>query len=405
MRLYSFKDIVGNKNSLDLIKSSLERDTLDNFIILSGITGTGKSTTAEIIGLSKTCHNPVNGEPCLKCPSCVANLKALAPGGDGRTSNLVKVNLGRINNKKDIEELIKEIFVLESPVGNLVYILEEVHATDAIPNAQTAFLEEIERLSDNVYVIMCTTRPYRIIEELRDRAINYNFNRLTPQECKLLFDNTCKRLGIETITKSTERMIIKKSKAIPRVLVKMIDYVYKNSPTEKQLESYFGFVSTEVFSQLLTTMDLGMADTSKYLDELLSVYGYDTLVEQFKDYILNALFYLTGGIEGNLTNYDKKVIKELLDGPKLFKICKQVKNISPRNCTENDFKFLMIDVAQVIKNKKVPDILKENLQNASQQKMDAQKLSSELKKLEIGTEADNLKTVSNLDLRERFSKK
>lgn len=405
MRIYSFKDLIGNKNSVDLIRTSLERNTLDNFIILSGITGTGKSSSAEIIGLSKTCDSPVNGEACLQCPSCIANLKALAPGASGKSANLIKVNLGRINSKKDIEELIKEIFILESPLGNSVYILEEAHALDAIPNAQTALLEEIERLSSNVFVVMCTTRPYRIIEELRDRAITYSFNRLNQQECKLLFDNTCKKLGIEKISKNTESMIIRKSKGVPRVLVKMVDYVYKNSPTEKQLESYFGFVGTEVFSQLLSTMELGMADTSKYLDELLATYSYDMLVEQFKDYVLRALFYLTGNIDDYLTSYDKKMIKELLDGPKIFKICKLVKSISPRTCTENDFKYLMIEVAQVVKNKKVLDILKDNTQNASQQKMDAQNLQGEIKKLELESNASEIKEIDNLALRARFSNK
>lgn len=405
MRLLSFRDVVGNTSTINLIKTSLKRDTLDNFIILSGVTGTGKSTTAEIVGLTVTCANPKDGEPCMECENCKENIKALQSNGECSTMHLKKVNLGRVNSKKDVEELIKEIFVLKSPVGNSVYILEEVHALASIPNGQTALLEEIERLSSNVYVIMCTTKPYSLLEELRDRAINYKFNRLTPEECKLLFDNTCKRIGVRKLSKRVENMILRKAKGVPRVLVKMVEFVHKNEPTEAELEEYFGFISTEVFSKLLSVMDLSLADTMQYVEDLTNKNTYDILIEQLEDYTLKALFYITGGISEDLTAYDKKVINSLLDAPKVFRMCKIFKNISIRDCDENDFKFMILEVYQILKGKRPVDIIKDNSAQAAQQNMSAQALSQEIKKIEFSNQGQDLKPITKDYLRDTFGRK
>ena len=405
MRLLSFSDVVGNTSTINLIKTSLKRNTLDNFIILSGVTGTGKSTTAEIVGLTVTCENPIDGEPCMECPNCKENIKALQTNGECSTSYLKKVNLGRVNSKKDVEELIKEIFVLQSPLGNSVYILEEVHALSAIPNGQTALLEVIERLSSNVYVIMCTTKPYSLLEELRDRAINYKFNRLTPEECKLLFDNTCKRLGITKLTKRVENLILRKAKGVPRVLVKMIEFVHKNEPSERELEEYFGFINTEVFSKLLSAMDLSLADTMNYVEGMVNSNTYDVLIEQLEDYILKALFYITGGISEDLTHYDKKTINSLLDAPKVFKMCKVFKNISVRDCDENDFRFMVLELYQILKGKKPVDIIKDNTAQATQQSMSAKSLANEIKKIEFSNQGQEMQPVDSDYLRRAFKPK
>ena len=81
-RRYQFRDLIGNVGTTNLIRNSLKNKTFPNFVILSGLPGTGKSSSAEISALYLTCEQPGdNGEPCLQCPSCIANLKALQRSG------------------------------------------------------------------------------------------------------------------------------------------------------------------------------------------------------------------------------------------------------------------------------------------------------------------------------------
>ena len=124
--------------SVAVIQQSLINGTFPHISLFSGISGTGKSTCAEIAGLYLTCDSPVDGEPCCTCLTCKNNIKALQT--TGRSNRLVKFNAGTLSSRSDIQELIREIFVLQSSTDNLVYVIEEVHTLTDVQ--QTALLEE-----------------------------------------------------------------------------------------------------------------------------------------------------------------------------------------------------------------------------------------------------------------------
>lgn len=393
MRLYNFGDIIGNTSTVSLVRTSLIKQSFRNFVILSGLAGTGKSTTAEIAGLTLTCDNPVEGNPCMKCATCRANYTGLVKTGEGK--NLIKKNLGKLNSKKDMQDIIKEIFTLESPVGNNVYILEEVHALSE--DEQTALLEEIDRLDKNVFVIMCTTKRFRLLEELRSRAIEFNFNRLNQQESKLLFDKTCKRMNFVVNNKEIENMIIAKSKGIPRDMVKLITFISETQPTYSQIADFLGYINTEDFSDFLYMSTIGLKESVEIVNGLLSRYTYDVLLDQFKNYILDVMFYVTGGVRGSLSSKDVKILKEVMNKERVFKICKVLESMSARNSTEVDFKMAMVKISQIMRNRTSLDIVKNNSQAASQQKMESRELAKETKKLELESKNHNLK---KLDLSE-----
>lgn len=394
MRLYNFDDVVGNTNTIKIIRSALAKGSLGNFIILSGLPGTGKSTTGEIMGLQLTCDNPVNGNPCMKCSNCRANYNGLLKTGEGK--NLIKKNLGKLNSKRDVNNMIKEIFTLESPVGNNVYILEEVHSLGE--EEQTALLEEIDRLDKNVYVIMCTTKRFRLLEELRSRAIEFSFNRLNAQESKLLFDKTCQTMHFKVANKDVENMIIAKSKGIPRDMVMLIEFISKTEPTYEEIADFLGYINTEDFSDFLYMSTIGLKESVQIMDSLLDKHTYDILLDQFKNYILDAMFYVTGGIRGGLTNRDIKTLKEIMDKEKMFKICKVFESMSSRNSTEVDFKMAMLRVSQIMRNKKAIDTVKDNNQLAAQQRMSSNQLAKETAKLKLEENNHNLQKMDVNDI-------
>lgn len=389
MRLYNFDDVIGNTATIKIIRSALVKGSLGNFIILSGLPGTGKSTTGEIIGLQLTCDNPVNGNPCMKCSNCRANYNGLVKTGEG--VNLIKKNLGKLNSKKDINNMIKEIFTLESPVGNNVYILEEVHSLGE--EEQTALLEEIDRLDKNVYVIMCTTKRFRLLEELRSRAIEFSFNRLNAQESKLLFDKTCQAMHFKVANKEVENMIIAKSKGIPRDMVKLIKFISETEPSYSEIANFLGYINTEDFSDFLHMSTIGLKESVQIVDSLLDQYTYDVLLDQFKNYILDAMFYVTGGIRGGLSSKDTKILKEIMDKEKMFKICKVYESMSSRNSTEVDFKMAMLKVSQIMRGKTALDTVKDNNQLASQQKVASKQIANETKKIQLEEKNHNLQKL------------
>ncbi|GAA0101686.1 DNA polymerase III subunit gamma/tau [Paraclostridium bifermentans] len=398
-RIYSFSKVIGNVSTVRLLRRGLATRSLKNFIILNGIPGTGKSTCGEIAGLYLTCDNPSDdGEPCGVCKSCASNIRALQT--TGVSTNLIKVNLGRRNSKRDIEELIKEIFVLQSPIGNNVYLLEEAHVLN--DECQTALLEEIDRLDDNVYVIICTTKAYRLLPELRSRALQYNFTRLNPKESKMLFDMTCERLGL-TSNKEVESLIVRKSRGVARDLVTLTDFIASTKPTVEELSNFLGYVSTNDFSDLLEAMSIGTKEMVAQLEYMNGKYTYDVILEQLNVYVSDALFYVSGGIVGPFDRRDTKTIRELLTEAKLYKIMSILEKYSVYNTTEAEFRMLMLKISRVILDKKMSDIVRDNLENASEQKIQAKNTANFREQISRDASKKSNKNLNKMSI-EEFSK-
>lgn len=376
MRIYNFDKVIGNVSTVRLIKNSLKNQAYPKFSILYGIPGTGKSTCAEIAGLSLTCMNPVEGQPCLKCKSCIQNLQALKT--TGQSNNLIKKNLGILNSRKDVLEMIKEIFVLEASVGNNVYILEEAHSLSQ--QDQTALLEEIDRLSENTYIILCTTKQTKLLPELRSRAINFTFNRLNQQESKLLFDMTCQQLDIKKTKSSVASMVIRYAKGVPRDLVNLVEFISANEPTEEDIASFLNCIDSSVFTELISAMNSGLQETIVTMDLLFSNYPTDVILDQFKNYFSEVMFYILGGISENLTPKDKRELKRILSPSTVLKICKQLESVQSVNTTESELKMSFIKLTQIIRNSQISDIHRENKKLASKQQVKATALQSELDK-------------------------
>lgn len=359
MRLYQYKDVIGNTASVSLLKNAVEKRAVPKFIILTGVYGTGKSTCAEITGLALTCENPVDGEPCLHCRNCQANLKALK--GSGVSDNLVKKNIGLIQGKKDVLDLIREIFVLKSGLGNNVYIVEEFHGIKK--EDQTAFLEEIDRLDDNTFVIATTTKSTALLPELRSRAIIFNFSRLSDKETKLLFDTTCSKLGFKA-SKAVEDMVTRKAKGVPRDLVNMIDFISTTQPTEDMLSEHLGYISNQQYTNLLLNLTQDEITAINSIDEM-SQKDVNTVMEQFQEYMKEVMFYVYGGRAGSLSKKDISIIKMLIDKIKLNKIFNIINKVEWDRLNVATLSFMFFRIRQVLLDSSVKEVLTTNTEKAS----------------------------------------
>lgn len=376
MRIYNFKDVIGNANTVRLLQKSLVKKALPHFILLSGIPGTGKSTCAEITGLYLTCDNPIDGEPCLKCKNCINNIKALQT--TGASLNLIKKNLGLLNTKKDITEIIKEIFVLKGGTGPSVYIFEEIHSLSS--SDQTSFLEEIDRLDSNTFIIGCTTKTYKLIPELRSRALPFNFNRLNKTESKLLFDRTCYKLGVSGITPSVFNMVFNHSKGVPRDMVAMIQFIQDTQPTKEEISKFLGNVDSSIFTQLFYSMTLDTRSLVLSIDALLAQYTPDIIIEQLKEYFLNCIFYIEGGLNETFSKEDRDMINAIGLNNHMYKIAGILEKLNSHESSENDLKFALLRIKQLINNKTLKSIYDENSQLAAVQNINAQKAYKDLEK-------------------------
>ena len=380
--LISFKNVIGNNRIKGLLTRQLENQTFTQFNIFEGTFGTGKSTTAKLVAMRLTCENPNGADPCCECESCKNNLKAFKTTGS--SPNVKIVNFGTFLNKEDVTNLIKDVFVLKSGSEPQVYIFEEVHVLKDLKGAQTAFLEEIDRMPSNVFIIMCTTKLYDVIPELVSRALRYRFSKLTYDESRILVGSI---VGDKLPVKTTN-LIIRHSRGVPRNLINNTRFVLDNNITAEEYKDFVQDVDEEELCALLLTMqdtDLkSFANLSKKLAESLEA---TVIQNRMNELMLNALFHLKG-VDTDLSDYSQSVVKEVLTEATIDKCLKALEKLSNRSTT-SEVELALYKMRMAVQNKQTKDVYADSVYQASRAKETAKFLRMELEDTKVSDSGGN----------------
>lgn len=380
--LISFKNVIGNNRIKGLLTRQLENQTFTQFNIFEGTFGTGKSTTAKLVAMRLTCENPNGADPCCECESCKNNLKAFKTTGS--SPNVKIVNFGTFLNKEDVTNLIKDVFVLKSGSEPQVYIFEEVHVLKDLKGAQTAFLEEIDRMPSNIFIIMCTTKLYDVIPELVSRALRYRFSKLTYDESRILVGS----IAGDKLPVKTTNLIIRHSRGVPRNLINNTRFVLDNNITAKEYKDFVQDVDEEELCALLLTMqdtDLkSFANLSKKLAESLEA---TVIQNRMNELMLNALFHLKG-VDTDLSDYSQSVVKEVLTEATIDKCLKALEKLSNRSTT-SEVELALYKMRMAIQNKQTKDVYADSVYQASRAKETAKFLRMELEDAKVSDSDGN----------------
>lgn len=380
--LISFKNVIGNNRIKGLLTRQLENQTFTQFNIFEGTFGTGKSTTAKLVAMRLTCENPNGADPCCECESCKNNLKAFKTTGS--SPNVKIVNFGTFLNKEDVTNLIKDVFVLKSGSEPQVYIFEEVHVLKDLKGAQTAFLEEIDRMPSNVFIIMCTTKLYDVIPELVSRALRYRFSKLTYDESRILVGS----IAGDKLPVKTTNLIIRHSRGVPRNLINNTRFVLDNNITAEEYKDFVQDVDEEELCALLLTMqdtDLkSFANLSKKLAESLEAI---VIQNRMNELMLNALFHLKG-VDTDLSDYSQSVVKEVLTEATIDKCLKALEKLSNRSTT-SEVELALYKMRMAVQNKQTKDVYADSVYQASRAKETAKFLRMELEDTKVSDSDGN----------------
>lgn len=393
MNIFSYDEIIGNTNTLTIIKQSILHHTFPQVSFFCGKSGTGKSTTAAITGLALTCEQPINGAACLGCASCQANIQAIT--STGRGAHFYKINTANKDTMDNMAELLKEIFLLQSSKSPTVYIFEEAHALSEAN--QLAILDEIDKIPDNVYLMFTTTEPTRMLPELRNRGITFNFSRLTKSEANILVEQICRKKHIG-LSGSLKQMILNYAKGIPRGIVNVLDYITENTFTEETIIDFLGCISNESFILLLEACrSENMFTFINVLESLLDKHTSDVIIKQFKDFMLRVLFLVEANVKDSFTKDEILRIQNLIDSSNVLEICNLVDTLSIR-MDETDLKYKLLKIRQVLLQKSMSHIITESRTNALIQSKQSQQRAKETQLAAQASATDTMLTPLNFEL-------
>lgn len=165
-RPQKFEDILGQKDVSTFLTHMTATNKLPNLLIFDGVHGSGKTSSARIIGASMSCSSDV--KPCGSCESCRDVF-------DGISMSVIEIDAASHGKVADMESLRNSLYY-SSGTENRVVILDEAHAISR--EGFKSMLKTFEESPPGVIFILITTEFRRIPETIVSRAMRFTFHRI-----------------------------------------------------------------------------------------------------------------------------------------------------------------------------------------------------------------------------------
>ena len=182
-----FSEVRGQEHLVNALRNAVVEDRVGHAYLFSGPRGTGKTSTARILAKVLNCENPVGGEPCCECASCLSI--------EGGTSfDVHELDAASNNGVEAVRDLIAKAS-LGTPGRTKVYILDEVHMLS--PAASNALLKTLEEPPDHVVFVLATTDPQKVLPTIRSRTQHFEVHLLPAVDLEGLVDFVVADAGLE----------------------------------------------------------------------------------------------------------------------------------------------------------------------------------------------------------------
>jgi len=182
-----FSEVRGQEHLVSALRNAVTEDRLGHAYLFSGPRGTGKTSTARILAKVLNCENPVEGEPCCVCDSCLS-IDA------GTSFDVHELDAASNNGVDAIRDLISSAS-LATPGRYKVYILDEVHMLSTA--ASNALLKTLEEPPSHVIFVLATTDPQKVLPTIRSRTQHFEVHLLSAADLEGLVDYVVADAGLE----------------------------------------------------------------------------------------------------------------------------------------------------------------------------------------------------------------
>ena len=182
-----FSEIAGQNMIVETIQNAIINNKITHAYLFCGPRGTGKTTTAKLIAKMVNCLNPINGEPCGKCESCISV-------ANNCNDDIIEIDAASNNGVDEIREIRDKINLVPSISKYKVYIIDEVHMLSI--GAFNALLKTLEEPPRHVIFILATTEEQKIPATILSRCQKFNFSRISVEN---IVENLKRIINLEDI--------------------------------------------------------------------------------------------------------------------------------------------------------------------------------------------------------------
>ncbi|MEO1976501.1 MAG: DNA polymerase III subunit gamma/tau [Paracoccaceae bacterium] len=265
----TFADLVGQDAMVRTLKNAFKAGRIAQAFIMTGIRGTGKTTTARIIAKGMNCIGPdgeggPTTEPCGECEHCRAIM-------DGRHVDVMEMDAASNTGVGDIREIIDSVHYRAASARYKIYIIDEVHMLST--SAFNALLKTLEEPPAHVKFIFATTEIRKVPVTVLSRCQRFDLRRIEPE----VMIGLLKRIaGTENaqITDDALALITRAAEGSARDATSLLDQAISHGAgetTAEQVRAMLGLADRQRVMDLFETIMRG--DAPGALTELSAQYA------------------------------------------------------------------------------------------------------------------------------------
>lgn len=241
---------IGNNTIKQMLMSNALKGTIPQKLMFYGHYGSGKTTVARIASKYIQCLNPLpDGSPCNECKTCKDINEKLILNAKS-TGGVIEYNMSELTKKSDVSIILDKIKVVPpAPYKKFVIILDEIQELSS--SAQQSMLKILEEPPKNVYFIICTTNPEKLLPTVKSRVQQFRVSRPSVTDLMNLLASICEVEGVK-YTKQGLRMIASRNR-VPRDSIKLLESVAKTLGyvSAENVESLIDAVSDKIYMEYL----------------------------------------------------------------------------------------------------------------------------------------------------------
>jgi DNA polymerase-3 subunit gamma/tau len=265
----TFADLVGQDAMVRTLKNAFETGRIAQAFIMTGIRGTGKTSTARIIAKGMNCigKDGLGGpttEPCGICEHCVAISKEAHV-------DVMEMDAASRTGVNDIREIIDSVHYRAASARYKIYIIDEVHMLST--SAFNALLKTLEEPPAHVKFIFATTEIRKVPVTVLSRCQRFDLRRIEPE---VMIDMLRKIAAAEKaeITDEALALITRAAEGSARDATSLLDQAISHGAGETTADQVRAMLGLADRGRVLDLFELIMTgDVAGALAELSAQYA------------------------------------------------------------------------------------------------------------------------------------
>lgn len=265
----TFADLVGQDAMVRTLKNAFAADRIAQAFIMTGIRGTGKTTTARIIAKGMNCVGPdgtggPTTDPCGRCEHCTAIM-------EGRHVDVMEMDAASRTGVNDIREIIDSVQYRAASARYKIYIIDEVHMLST--SAFNALLKTLEEPPAHVKFIFATTEIRKVPVTVLSRCQRFDLRRIEPEVMISLLRKIATAEGAE-IAEDALALITRAAEGSARDATSLLDQAISHGAGETTADQVRAMLGLADRGRVLDLMDMILrGDAAAALTELSGQYA------------------------------------------------------------------------------------------------------------------------------------